>query len=412
MKCHNYSECSINNAVFAFTKADKIRFCKKHRLDKMVDVVNPKCLDCGKQPVFNIKGSKKGIYCDEHKLDGMVDVHTKRCEFIYCETQPVFNKKGTKTGIYCFEHKLDGMVDVVSKHCEDESCEVRASYNIEGAKTGKFCVDHKLDGMIDIMSKRCEREECNIIASYNIKGLKTAKLCAAHKSDDMVSVTNPLCNKCDTIAVFNIPGSDIGAYCFEHKLPGMIDVKNKQCVNCNMTAAITHYDDHCYGCFTLKYPDHPRVRNYKFKEQAIMSEIANAYPEIVLDKAISGGKSRKRPDGLIDSTTHVIIVEVDENQHKDYNATYDSERTMLISQDLDHRPVVFIRVNPDKYVTDGKTIPSAFTLTKATGKLKVKPKVLEHRIDTTLKAIEKHLNTIPDQKITVESLFFDGYADN
>ena len=145
--------------------------------------------------------------------------------------------------------------------------------------------------------------------------------------------------------------------------------------------------------------------------QHLMSEIRKAYPEIVLDKAISGGCSRKRPDGLIDLTTHVIIVEVDENQHKDYNTICDNKRTMLISQDLDHRPIVFIRVNPDKYVTDGKTIPSAFTLTKATGKLKVKPKVLKHRIDTTLRAIEKHCNAIPDQMITVESLFFDGYED-
>jgi hypothetical protein len=103
----------------------------------------------------------------------------------------------------------------------------------------------------------------------------------------------------------------------------------------------------------------------------------------------------------------VIIVEIDENQHKGYDITCDNRRTMELSQDLNHRPIVFIRVNPDKYVSDGKTVNGAFALTKATGKLTTKPIILKRRIRATLSAIEAHRNSIPEKLITVETLFFD-----
>jgi hypothetical protein len=187
----------------------------------------------------------------------------------------------------------------------------------------------------------------------------------------------------------------------------MIDVVNPQCVLCHMVTAIPHYDNHCYGCFSFANPNDSRVRNFKTKEQAFMSEIAKVYPDIILDKIISGGCSKKRPDGLIELLTHVIIVEIDENQHKGYDITCDNRRTMELSQDLNHRPIVFIRVNPDKYVSDGKTVNGAFALTKATGKLTTKPIILKRRIRATLSAIEAHRNSIPEKLITVETLFFD-----
>ena len=41
----------------------------------------------------------------------------------------------------------------------------------------------------------------------------------------------------------------------------------------------------------------------------------------VFDKQILGGCSKRRPDNLIEMLTHVIIVEVDENCHINYNTT-------------------------------------------------------------------------------------------
>jgi hypothetical protein len=46
----------------------------------------------------------------------------------------------------------------------------------------------------------------------------------------------------------------------------------------------------------------------------------------------------------------IIIIEVDENGHnnEEYCAC-ENKRIMEISQDLSHKPIVFIRFNPDKY---------------------------------------------------------------
>ena len=47
------------------------------------------------------------------------------------------------------------------------------------------------------------------------------------------------------------------------------------------------------------------------------------------------------------------MIEVDENQHVEYDCSCENRRLMEISQDVGHRPVVFVRFNPDDYFTEG-----------------------------------------------------------
>ncbi len=68
------------------------------------------------------------------------------------------------------------------------------------------------------------------------------------------------------------------------------------------------------------------------------------------DKWIEGGCSRARPDLFLDMGSHVVIVEVVENKHDEYDCTCENRRLMEFSQDLNHRQVVMIRFNPDGYV--------------------------------------------------------------
>ena len=45
---------------------------------------------------------------------------------------------------------------------------------------------------------------------------------------------------------------------------------------------------------------------------------------------------------------------------------------MELSRDIGHRPIIFIRFNPDKYIDkNNKSIPSCFSITKTTGALKI-----------------------------------------
>ena len=330
--------------------------------------------DCSiKRAIFAFVKTDKDRFCSTHKKHDMVDIKNKKCEEAGCSKSPAFNIKGSKKAIYCSTHKKHDMVNVINKVCEEADCSKQPAFNTKGSKKAIYCSTHKKHDMVDVVSKQCEEAGCSKNPTFNIKGSKKAIYCATHKKHDM------------------------------------IDVISKRCVCCHMVSARSHYDDHCYGCFSFKHPEHPKVRNFKTKEQAIMSSIAKEYPDIILDKAISGGCSRKRPDGFIDLISHVIIVEVDENQHRGYDTSCDNKRTMEIYRDVAYRPVVFIRVNPDGYKVDGKKVNSGFSITKKTGNLKTHPRILNQRIKATLAAIERHSKAIPDRAITVESLFFDEY---
>ncbi len=70
----------------------------------------------------------------------------------------------------------------------------------------------------------------------------------------------------------------------------------------------------------------------------------------ICDRKIDGGCSRRRPDLFLDMGSHVVIVELDENKHDEYDRTCENRRMMEISQDLNHRYIVMIRFNPDGYV--------------------------------------------------------------
>ena len=57
----------------------------------------------------------------------------------------------------------------------------------------------------------------------------------------------------------------------------------------------------------------------------------------------------------------MIIIEVDENQHSDYDCSCENKRIMELSQDVGHRPIVFIRFNPDNYKKrDGTNVSSCW----------------------------------------------------
>ena len=67
---------------------------------------------------------------------------------------------------------------------------------------------------------------------------------------------------------------------------------------------------------------------------------------------------------MLDLGYQVIIIECDEDQHSRYEDSCENKRTMQLSQDVNHRPIVFIRFNPDKYIKDGVTVPSCWSYHK------------------------------------------------
>ncbi len=63
---------------------------------------------------------------------------------------------------------------------------------------------------------------------------------------------------------------------------------------------------------------------------------------------VLNGCSSKRPDAFFDLPTHVVIGEIDENQHKSYDSICECSRINEIVNSIGGRPVIFVRFNPDK----------------------------------------------------------------
>jgi hypothetical protein len=291
----------------------------------MVNVVSKCCVDCNKRPTFNKECETKALYCLEHKKEGMVDIINKPCKSDGCKRRPTYNKEGNTKALYCSEHKTEDMVDVINNTCLD--CNKYPAFNKEGLTNSLYCSEHKKCGMVNVRIKNCVHEGCKKQPTYN--------------------------NECETKAL----------YCSEHKKCGMVDVKHRTCKTylCS-TLVQKKYDGYCRFCYMNLFPDKPVSRNYKTKEYAVVEYVKTKFPDMswVADKIIPDACSKRRPDLLLDLGYQVIIVEVDENQHADYDCSCENKRIMELSQDVGHRPIVFIRFNPDEYEKDGTIITSCW----------------------------------------------------
>ncbi len=131
----------------------------------------------------------------------------------------------------------------------------------------------------------------------------------------------------------------------------------------------------------------------------------------VADKIVDGGCSKRRPDLLLDLGYQIVIIEIDENQHIDYDCSCENKRLMELSQDLEHRPIVFIRFNPDEYEKDEKTISSCWCNNNKGICVVKKSKKSEwiERLDVLKHQIEYWVNPKNTTNKTIEiiELFYD-----
>jgi hypothetical protein len=152
-------------------------------------------------------------------------------------------------------------------------------------------------------------------------------------------------------------------------------------------------------------------RNYKTKEIFIVDIIKNNFPDFtwVSDKKVQNGCSNRRPDLLLDMGSHIIIVEIDENKHNNYDCNCENKRLMEISQDLNHRPIIFIRFNSDSYINNkGLLIKSCWRLNKLGIMTIIKNKQIEwnERIDALNKQIQYWIDNQTDKTIEIIELFY------
>ena len=120
----------------------------------------------------------------------------------------------------------------------------------------------------------------------------------------------------------------------------MRDVKNKRCIKCDLFI-VSRAPHLCSYCNPSK-----RQKTREMTIKALL-ESATDLGTPIHDKPIGGECGKYRPDFLFDAATHYVVVEVDEDQHKSYDAECERIRMINILGALEIR-CVFIRYNiPD-----------------------------------------------------------------
>ena len=392
-------------------------YCSIHKKEDMVNVITKRCIyeNCNKIPSYNIEGLKTPLYCSEHKKENMIDISHKKCIFPNCTKCPTYNFDGQYQKLYCSEHKKKGMINISSKRCINENCKIHPSFNYKQFKKPIYCVEHKKENMINVIS-RCTESECTVQPSYNFPNEKKGIYCNEHKKEGMINVKDKRCifEGCDKIPNYNYSNDKKRLYCKEHKKDGMVDVTHTKCKTYLCDIRINEkYEGYCLFCFIHIFPDKPITKNYKTKERSVVNFILNYFPELswISDKKVQEGCSLRRPDMFLDLGYQVIIIEIDENQHRSYDCSCENKRLMELSKDINHRPLIFIRFNPDDYKLNNKIITSCWCSDKKGNCNIKKSKVIEwnDRLNVLKNHIQYWLEPInrTDKTIEVIPLFDD-----
>ena len=390
----------------------------KHKKQGMIDIKNKRCNEenCNKLPIFNFKEQKNPLYCSKHKKNNMIDMIHKSCIEENCKTFPSFNFKGLKKGLYCSEHKKKDMINILKTPCINSGCMTRPQFNFINQKIPLYCSIHKKNNMINIISKKCLETNCEKTPCFNFKSLKKGLFCEQHKKENMINVKDKKCIEpnCITRANFNIETKKIPIYCSIHKKDNMVNIKSKKCKTPHCLIQVSNkYEGYCLFCFSNTFPDKPISKNYKTKELEVVEYITKTFPQYtwITDKKVQDGCSKRRPDLLLDMGDQVIIIEIDENQHLDYDCSCENKRLMEISQDLSHRPIIFIRFNPDEYYIENKKIQSCFGY-DTKGMCKLKPKYIKEwqtRLNTIKETILYWTENKTNKTIEIIQLYFDNF---
>jgi hypothetical protein len=199
------------------------------------------------------------------------------------------------------------MIDVHKKNCQYNRCKKLAVFGVIN-KRPQFCLEHKQINMINlILENKCCILDCDN-EYYHI--INNNKYCNIHiPSEDYGIIIKRLCKYCDIT-------DNTEFICKECK-----QIQNKK------EWAIVRY---------LR-----KVIDTKFEYNS---------------SKMLQGCSKKRPDIYFELVGHIIIVEIDENQHNTYEDICECARINEIVNGIGGKPVIIIRYNPDIIKHNGKQL--------------------------------------------------------
>jgi len=372
------------------------KYCKKHSTSEMVVADNRRCEFSGcdkKRPEYGTEPGK-GTHCKEHGLSlGLKRVAGEFCSTKNCEKTPTFGLEGKKEK-YCLEHKTDEMEDIVHRKCgalmeDGKECKKRPTFGDPENNIAVSCKKHMKPNYCDVSNNLCIEKDCKTRAGYG-KLFKTPEHCKNHrdKNDYKGEFLNPVCCRCDEKATHGI--DNYPTHCEKHARNKYKNIIEKKCSDCGLMYMLNDKNNLCENCDFSKKPKIDR------KEHAIVEYLKskNYYKITHTDNIISNLCSKKRPDCVIDFGRFMCIIEIDENQHKQYPKQCENIRMHTIWGDLGVESLLFVRFNPDNY-----ELPE--------GEKKITLEKRKRELNKILKKVEKNFK--PTANICVMYMFYDNY---
>lgn len=183
-------------------------------------------------------------------------------------------------------------------------------------------------------------------------------------------------------------------------------IKYIKCINRFCFEIISNDNDYGKYCLYHFFVHHSEI-NYigvKAREIAMIVYILSEFSKYgwIINKELN--KFKLRPDMLLCLESHYLVIECDENQHEKY--MNEIERMKSMKDDLT-KPVIFIRFNPDDYITDRQKYRSCWR--KQDGK----NVIFNHcnwrfRLNTLKETILEHIHNEPNNDLKIVYLFYDG----
>ena len=398
--------CSIR-AIYNYPdKTNGIR-CKTHSLVNMVDIKSKKCIKCKtKQPVFNYKEETIPTHCKGCADVNMVDIKSKKC--IKCKTKiPVFNYKEETIPTHCKGCADVNMVDIKNKKCI--KCKTkRPVFNYKEETIPTHCKGCADVNMVDITHKKCDYEKCNTQPYYGFCGqLKTR--CAKHKICNKMYVKSIIICKEEDCKEISTYGKTEPEYCFNHCKEDDVCLIGKKCIRCCREDEILDKNDLCLEYCSKEDIDKYIKRIIKKKETMVLEYLNNNIDYKSRDddtiKSNNIGKKYNRPDRIYEFKNYIVIIEIDENQHKGYHCVvketemarmYDIGSNILETK---NKSTIFVRFNPDNYRLGGK----------------IQKYSMPKRLDLLLKWVKYFINEYKpktdNDNVKYIKLFYDEFSD-
>lgn len=350
------------------------------------------CVECEGGGICIHKRRKR--FCTECEGASLCIHNRQRRHCTECEGDHVCEHKKIKracvdcNGVDTCEHKK---VRYVCKECKGGGIcthnrvkyECRLCYPSAFCEHGRredLCVKCEGKGICEHKKIKCLCVECDGVS-----------LCSHEKRKDQ-------CKDCKT------------AYCKHGSWPQCCTKchPEKSCQECKdvFIRKTTRFYPLCAACFFMKYPDDKEARQIRVKERYFISKMKEAFPdeEMSFNKTIPGGYSQKRPDVFIDKGDYCIGIENDENRHESETSLQRNRRNLQIWEDIDCRPLVMIRFNPDVYTEEDEKFDSCFKFEK--GKITVNKNEWKKRFTVLESVLQKYLDNKPTENLTEIYLFY------